>query len=182
MLVKLFRELEEEVLRNWNSQKDFAGLVKKYNQKPDFGFEALFNTEEWAKKFKDAGLPFLSEAVRTGGASVLADLVSDQVFDMTNPFVTETIRTRLDFFGTKVIGTTQKDIVKAIAAGLKENETIEQIAKRLERSFDLAEKLRAPRIARTEVTSGFNAGNVNGMQQSGVVDTHSWLTSRDADV
>jgi HK97 family phage portal protein len=182
VLVKLFRELEKEVLRNWNSQKDFDGLVQKYRQKPEFGFEALFNTEEWVEKFKEAGLPFLAAAVEKGGASVLADLVSDQVFDMTNPFVVDTIRTRLDFYGTQVIGTTQKDIVKSIAAGLKENETIEQIAKRLERQFDLAESLRAPRIARTEVTTGFNAGNVDGMRQSGLVDTHSWLTSRDADV
>lgn len=201
VLVKLFKELEKEVLRNWRDQKDFAKLRKDFHSqgieiqtmllegvsitkptKPEFGFEALFNTEEWTKKFKDAGLPFLEAAVAKGGSSVLADLVADQVFDMTNPFVVDTIRTRLDFFGTQVVGTTQKDMVKAIAAGLKENETIEQIATRLERSFDLAEKLRAPRIARTEVTTGFNAGNLEGMSQSNSVDTHTWLSSRDADV
>ena len=186
-LEKFFKALEKEVLKNFSKQKNLEyieSLIKllTYSEKVDFSIEQLFNEKEWIEKLKKTGHPFLAEAIELGGVSVITDLIGDVVFDMTNPFVVDTITRRLDEFATKVIGTTQDDIVKAISDGLRENETIEQITTRLKHKFDVAEQARAPRIARTEVSTGHNAGNMEGIRQSGIVENHKWLTSRDQDV
>jgi HK97 family phage portal protein len=179
VLIKLFKQVEKEVLDNWNNQKN----LDQYRIKGiDFSIDAIFDEEKWIEKFKKEGLPYIAEAVEAGGVGVLADLISDIEFDLTDPFVKDTIKRRLEFYSVEVNGTTRKEIVGAITDGLKENETIEQIADRLKHKFDLAEQLRAPKIARTEVSASFNAGNVEGMRMSGEVDEHRWLTSMDDDV
>jgi len=92
------------------------------------------------------------------------------------------ISDRLNLFGTSVVGTTRNEIAKDIALGMGENETIEQIAQRLERRFNIAESTRAQTIAQTETVTAYNGGNMEGMLQSGLVEKHEWLTRKDQDV
>lgn len=59
-------------------------------------------------------------------------------------------------------------IQKAVAGGLAEGETIEQIKKRIEAVYSDAEGYRAERIARTEAHKSTNFGVAEGYRQSGV--------------
>jgi len=182
----LFRELRNEVIAKWKNTKSYTHHSNKYFlvfTKKDIDVSgALFDDEEWKIKFNEMGLPLIAEAIRQGGTRVLEDLASEVVFNIADPFVIDTITNRLELFGTSVVGTTRKQIVKEITAGMNAAETVDEIAKRLAKVFDHAEKYRAPRIARTEVVSGYNAGNLEGMRQSQAIDEHWWLTSRDEDV
>lgn len=74
---------------------------------------------------------------------------------------------------------TVEEVQDAIALGLSESETIEQISGRINDIYDFAQKGRARRIARTEVLSASNAGSQDAMEKTGVV-TKQWLSSRDS--
>ena len=185
-IAKQFRELKKEVIKNFEKTKSITlidgDLLIKYKNKTKDAGESLFDDIEWIEKFNKTAMPSIAAAIEMGGLKVLEDLLESTVYDITDPFVIQIIKDRLDLFGVNVVGTTRKQITKEISAGMNAGESIEDISKRLSKKFNQMEKSRAPRIARTEVVTGFNAGNMDGMRQSGVVDEHEWLTSRDGNV
>jgi uncharacterized protein with gpF-like domain len=62
---------------------------------------------------------------------------------------------------------------------MKEGESLNKIRNRIKHLYDVKDNSGAMRIARTEVISASNAGSLEGMKQSGVVEQKEWLSSRD---
>ena len=101
-------------------------------------------------------------------------------FDINNPLVIEQLLKQARRFPGGLIGTTEKEIREAIAAGIKEGETIDKIADRVEEKLSPSHILnRAELIARSESIYAANAGAELGYIQSGVVEGKQWLIAWD---
>ncbi|MBN1551171.1 hypothetical protein JW979_06865, partial [bacterium] len=181
---KLFKEQKAEVLGNWEkaNKKKSAFKLDSNITKESVTQAELFDEQVWIEKFNKEALPFITEAIKTGGNHALTDLGVDEVFNIRNPATEQMIHDRLQMFGIKVNGTTTEKIAEQITIGMNNGESISEIAARLSNIFDQAEVYRANVIARTETMNAFNYGNMEGMIQSGLVDEHEWITSRDANV
>lgn len=80
----------------------------------------------------------------------------------------------------KSILTTDLDDVKlVILAGVDENLTTPQIARNIRQFYTDQSAGKAMRVARTEVSHAAGFGQREAARQSGIVKTHTWITSRD---
>lgn len=68
-------------------------------------------------------------------------------------------------------------IRSAIIEGIREGETVKDIAARVRDAFDV-ERSRSMTIARTETAQAFNGGHYHAMRQAGI-KFHEWLSSQD---
>lgn len=101
-------------------------------------------------------------------------------FDVNNPLVIEELLKQTRRFPAGVIGTTEEEIREAIAIGIREGETLDQVADRVEEKLGPTHILnRAELIARTEAIYAANAGADLGYIQSGVVEGKQWLIAWD---
>jgi HK97 family phage portal protein len=80
---------------------------------------------------------------------------------------------------TQISETTKLAIREQIAEGLDNNESSREIAARIREVFDEADTYRSYLIARTEVGGAANYGAQESARQSGVVETKTWISSRD---
>jgi len=85
--------------------------------------------------------------------------------------------------GTKsirtILATNLDDVKGVILAGMDENLGTTQIARNLRRFYIDRSPFKAMRVARTETGHAAGFGQREAARQSGVVTTHTWLTSRD---
>ena len=101
-------------------------------------------------------------------------------FDVNNPLVVEQLLKQTQRFPSGLIGTTEEDIRQAIATGISQGETIDQIADRVESKLSPSHILnRAELIARSEAIYAANADAELGYIQSGVVEGKQWLIAWD---
>lgn len=101
-------------------------------------------------------------------------------FDIENPRAIEELLKQTRRFPAGLIRTTEEEIREAIAIGIKEGETLDQIADRVEAKLGTTHILdRAELIARTEGIYAANAGAELGYMQSGVVEGKQWLIAWD---
>ncbi len=80
---------------------------------------------------------------------------------------------------TEISETTKLAVRKEIAEGLAALEDTPKIAKRLQGLYEGFGRNRSYVIARTEVGGAANYGTHQAAEQSGVVETHTWVSSRD---
>lgn len=114
------------------------------------------------------------------GQRVLRELGIDGSFSMKNPLIVEHLE---KLSANKITGliqdTTRQAIRDTLAEGVAAGEGVELLSSRVMDVFDLADKVRARRIARTEVVGSSNLTNLAAFQQSGVVASKEWLSVRD---
>lgn len=114
------------------------------------------------------------------GQRVLNELGVQASFSMRNPLIAD----HLERFSTQRIqglvdGATREALRAALREGVYAGEGIDKLSARVADTFEFADKVRARRIARTEVVSSSNFANVEAFKQSGVVAEKEWLTTRD---
>ncbi len=78
-----------------------------------------------------------------------------------------------------IMQTDLEDVKRIILAGIDANVGTVQIARDLRKFYEDGSRFKAMRVARTEVSHGAGFGQREAARQSGVVKTHTWLTSRD---
>ena len=83
---------------------------------------------------------------------------------------------------TEISEATKLAVKAQIAEGLQALEGTPQIAKRLQGLYEGFGRNRSYVIARTEVGGAANYGTHSAAKQSGVVETHTWVSSRDGRV
>jgi len=85
--------------------------------------------------------------------------------------------------GTKsivtILATNLDDVKRVILAGVDENLTTTQIARNIRQFYADRSAFKAMRVARTETSHAAGFGQREAARQSGVVKTHTWVTSRD---
>ena len=78
-----------------------------------------------------------------------------------------------------ILGTNLEDVKRVLLAGWDENLSTSQIARNIRKFYTDHSSFKAMRVARTEVCKASSFGNMEAARQSGVVETKTWITSRD---
>jgi len=170
-IVRFFQAQRAEVMSNFNNYRSVAKEVKE-----GISANILFNIQEQDEKLKEISRPYIHEAVVSGAS--LAGEEMGIASDLIEPRVLRAIEKRLDFFPAIVnqgtIGLLRDELVEAINAG----ETIEEVAKRLDKVFTYNEHYRSVRVARTEVIGAANHGQLE-IYRDADVEWKQWITARD---
>ena len=134
-------------------------------------FDGLFWLDE-ADELYAILLPLILKiAVETGKVSALSigiswDLVNDAVVDWARNFAAADV--------AKVTATTQKMVQDKVTEWIGSGETLKELENSLLPEFG---KVRAKRIAVTEVTNAYAGGNLEAWKASGLVDGKRWNTA-----
>lgn len=180
----LFNQQEREVKANLRNQWEkkavqarLDGTGGKVKQVLD---AILFDGSEARKLWRREGRRLMMFTLQQS-ASEQAQRHDMVRFDMTNPRVVRWLDDKAFKFSDEVNKTTEEALREALEAGVKEGDTILQVAKRIEDVFDAARGWRAERIARTEVVAASNKGAIELYVQNGVQRVE-WLSARDGNV
>lgn len=189
MLRKLFKSQRKEVLDNLDKmaseiEAQFAGWSKRkiaryIKQDTRIINNILFDQKKAIKDFEGAANPVIAEAFEESGQALLTDLGLDISFDLQRRRATKFIGEKVKKFAKEVNETTLKELRATLREGFAEGESISQLTSRVKKVYDKADSSRAVMTARTEILASSNAGSLEGMQQSGVIDEKEWLSSRD---
>lgn len=143
---------------------------------PDAG--AVFDTGFWTGETAKAVTPILEEAQRLS-----LKRVDDQI-GPPPPGVSSiaaapaNITARANRLAGQVTDTTYRQIQQALADGVADGESTEQLATRVQHVFDVS-RARARLIARTETISALNQAALDHAINRGVVTTKEWLAHHD---
>lgn len=131
------------------------------------------------KALGEGGEIYIEASVMAGAEGALALVESGIAFDIYSPhasrFLTESIIQLKDCNLT-----THNQIVMELLDGFESGESMQTLAKRIEKVFEHADKARSLTIAQTEVNSAVNFGTLEGYRQSGVVEKKGWLAGSDS--
>lgn len=159
-----------------NQRKKILAKVPQKAVNDDFYIDEEEETQIMVRIFT----PLEKEIIRQQGSR--AALLAGQGrtgFDLASKAVQDYLKNRVFDFSTEVNAETNKQIGEALAEATKNGEGITEIRKRIENLFDDMTKVRAERIARSEVIRASNFATTEAYEQSGVVDSVEWLTTDD---
>jgi HK97 family phage portal protein len=80
---------------------------------------------------------------------------------------------------TQIDETTRQQLMASLSEGYDNGESVDELAKRVQSVYSIADSNRAEMIARTESIRASNSASVEAYRQSGVVVAKEWLTERD---
>lgn len=103
----------------------------------------------------------------------------DGVWDPWLPNVQSFVQQTVGDHVVDITDTTKAALRAAMQEAVAANEGTVQIAARIRELYAGYDRTRSYVIARTEVGGAANYGSQEAARQSGVVDTHTWLSSRD---
>ena len=174
---RFFEAQRKDVMDRINKFREFKGIDGAQTKRLD----AMIILDSAAQKLKMQVLtrPLIKEAYLAGLSIVNNEL--DTNFDTNAPTVARNIEHRIGFLADKVDDTTRSALSEAIIEGEKNGESVDSIAKRIERVFDYSEGTRSRTIAMTEVFGALNMGQHETYKQAGV-KWQKWITARDENV
>lgn len=142
--------------------------------------KVLFNLREEDRIASNILVPILLEFMEENGEDALEQLgLKDQVFSTTTATVIQ-FRNNEVFKGIKSMNrTTKNELRKILSAGIAEGVSTPVLARQIETMFGDANRVRALRIARTEVIKAGNRGALEAYRQSNVVIGKEWFTALD---
>jgi hypothetical protein len=164
----IFRAQRIDVLKKLEALEERARVVTP---------EDIFPPGEWWKIFKLRVDPIREKAFVEIGSTTLAGLGVEETF-----IFTEAMQQALRQEGAQLVQTTyrttKKRIARQLMLGAEAGEGIEQIAQRITGVFNGRRK-EARTIARTEMLKASQKAQLEGFDQSGVVEKKRWNTSMD---
>lgn len=173
---KLFARQASEVIQRLEGKRGRQVTRESRAMEPDH----IFRQKHWQDVTKQEA-EGLVEAVFAAGAGRVAGEFGVS-FDLEAAYVQEFVKSRANQLAGQVTDTTYSQITDALAEGVAQGETIQEIAQRVKQVFDNADTARATTIARTEVISAYNASGatVAGQLGADVVGGQQWITTEDA--
>lgn len=158
---KLVNEQRDALIELLSAQSEKAFTKKAYD-------ELMPDEQEEAKRFAEALIALLVATMQSSGTAALEFIgVSDLEFTVSQAIrdaVFESTERLIRQFTRETVFKIQKQL----AEGLANNETIEQLTKRIESVYKDATGYRAARIARTEAHKANNQGVAEGYRQAGI--------------
>lgn len=121
----------------------------------------------------------LETSLKQAGRAALIRAGAESTFDLENPRVTSFLQEHALQSANSISGSLKDAVKQEILDGVDEDLGPAAIARNIRGFFDAESSFRAQRIARTEVVSGFQEGNLEGYLQSGNVVSKKWLTAGD---
>ena len=111
------------------------------------------------------------------GAQVASDI--GFTFNPTTPAVKQWLKDHATANVTSILDTNLADVKRIIIQGTEDNIGNSAIARQLRQFYDEGAASKAMRVARTETAQAAGYGQHESARQSGVMNTHTWLSSRD---
>ncbi len=143
----------------------------------------LYDRAEWVETFADESYPFTVVAFERGEQLGANDLqgagVAFESMTLPTDQVEKHVRRLTRDFASEVVDVVGDDVYKAVKEGLKAEENVHGIAKRIAAVYGEKRDSAAERIARTEVNRALNAGAQETWKSAGIVQ-NEWLASVDA--
>ncbi len=141
--------------------------------------ELLFPLEGWEDLFRISTEPVRAASFTVSGNEATT-AITGQSFRLTQAARASLLEMNLTHI-TFVNETTQAALAEQLSEGLAAGESTDQIARRIQDTFG-TRRSEATRIARTEIAQAVQVAQVQGYQQSGVVEKKRWNTSLDSKV
>ncbi len=165
-------------LRRYFEQQRAVVLGKMPTKAP--GDEWLVPEAEWNEKLAKIGTPYITQSIETSGVAALFDLNPELTFNPRSIAMQQYVNKHKFKFSFRVNDETRKQLRKEFIAGIADGEGIPALRKRVEKVFDIAEKFRSERIARTEMVRASSAAAEDAYIQSGIVEGKGWVANPDA--
>lgn len=152
----LFRERKS---KDYILKKDLSDSIDKYNWKKEISI------------FIDVALPLHTKTIVDAGKDAATRIGS--AFDV-NEQVRAYISKKTMKFAEEVNETTKENLKATLSQGIEEGETIEELKKRVEHTFDVRKGAGARAIAMTETAASVNGGWLEAFKQSKVIEKKEW--------
>ncbi|OQB25741.1 MAG: Phage portal protein [Chloroflexi bacterium ADurb.Bin180] len=173
-------EVKRVVVALFERQRDsILDKMKARKQLEESELDKWFSVSYWVGESKKAIQAVLKRVVEDGGKDALELLGLDLSFDVTDPRVTAFITGRAQRFASLVTDTTWQLLKDTLNEGMKEGESIPELADRVRELMGDRIESSAETIARTEVIGASNGGTMEAWKQSGVVKGKTWLSALD---
>ena len=168
---RYFKSQHTEVMHNLNNYRSYSKEAKA-----GISANIIFNINEQNEKLKIISKNHIREALLSGAGLASSELGID--FNLIEPNVLRAVDTRVGFFAVKVNEATAELLADELKEALTNGETINDIAKRIDKVFNYSEQFRSIRTARTEVIGANNAGQLQVYSEAGI-EFKQWITARD---
>jgi SPP1 gp7 family putative phage head morphogenesis protein len=134
--------------------------------------DELWDEEEEKSHFSSVIFPFLILGFLRGSEKVAVKVHPDQMLTPTKRFayITKSLK-----YAAQTVGTTKEALQKQINEALANEESVQQLAKRIKDNFGKMESYRAVRIARTQLTTAMTDGTLETLKAEGH-ETKEWST------
>jgi len=169
-----FQRQEKEVLQNIESLKSFPMMERK--NKID---TAYFDLKEWDKVLEVQLRPYIKEIVNQQGGFTFHSLGLPQNLNLSTERAVRYLENVSLRFSEEVNQTTLVKLRESLAEGVKLEESINELRKRVNEIYGNASTARAEMIARSEVLRASNFATNEAYIQSGIVTGKEWLTAED---
>ena len=140
---------------------------------------SLFNPADWIEQFLEHGREPMVAALASNAQAQIDAYRLGISFDLKRPVVQEWIDRRLNLWAGLTNEETARLLNQEVVAALDNGESIREMQVRVEKIFNFNDAVRSERIARTESLSASNRGALEAYRQSGVVESKTWLATRD---
>ena len=174
-LAEVFDDQRDRIVANFaaqiKSKKTLAGRWKKLLGKAE-PFDINVVLKDLQKTVKAISI-VVNEArdksIRQGFKTAAAELGISLDFGIVNPRVTQFLTEETAALSANINATLSNRVRNRLIKGMRDGETLEEIAQGLQRSFD-GNRKRALMIARTETARAYNVGSTLGYRESGLVN------------
>ena len=186
-LKDLFADQEKDILRQLSDViRDITAKYFGQEQYKQFYWKDIkvdiprvrLDIKKENKKFVSALEPVIKSEINDAGAFTLLEVGSSELFQESDEVI-KYLKTKPIKFANKVNVTTNKNIRRTLANGIKLGEGADKLKKRIKGVFKQAKTDRADNIARTESSRAANFATVEAYKQSGEVKGKKWLTAFD---
>ena len=172
-LIQLFNRQLKATLERLDNTKSVSKISQSDIDK------VLFNLSTENKVAVELLVPILREYFEQQGQDSLDFVGSVEVFDMGDKAVKDYFKTRALKGVKKVNSVTKKALRSILVDAVDEGLGIEPTARNIKKLFGEAKKVRAVRIARTEILRAGNRASLEAFKQSRVVLAKEWFTALD---
>ena len=164
---KMNKEQKTEVLKNYAEDN-------KINTKGP-----LFDSSKYVALLVDLVTPIFGDLFKKEGDSAASFVGA--TFELTKP-VLQAIENSAKLMAQSFNDTTIKDLTAVITQAQIDGASLDQVSERIAQVYEVADGMRADRIARTETFRIGNDATKEAWNQSGVVQTIKWYTAEDEQV
>jgi len=138
-----------------------------------------FDLERWIKSFRVESRELTTTITEATGQLAANEVGLATGFNVKDPNIINGIERQVQKFAEEVNDTTWNALKDSIQEGIRDGDSIDDIAKRVESVMGDRIKSSSQAIARTEVNRAVNFGTQQGWKQSGVVTKKRWLAALD---
>jgi HK97 family phage portal protein len=171
-VMSIFEKQEKYILSQLEKRK---GIVQKIELSDVVDITL---PDDWVDYIVKHLKPFILSFMQQAGDKTIALLGFSASFNLQVPSIQEYLMKSLEKSASEIIRTTRKDVYDQLLEGVKNGESIPQLADRMRTLFEETYKNRSKTIARTEVISATNYAKIESAKQVGM-RKKVWVTAID---